>query len=486
MEKNFKKLKVVILSLIVVLISVIAFYGLYTCKYGVWNNVIPEFKKGMEFSGMRELRFSLSEESADKEVYVDQNGNVFGEVSKKDSESEQSASSEPSAETSTTETEQNAVIEEPEEVKAMNERLTNYTVETRTIKENEDSVKNIDNYTLAKDIIQKRMEKISSYEYNIRQDSITGEIILEVPNNDNISLEEGLVTIKGNFELVDYQNGLVLINNSHVKSATVIGNTDSDNHYQVYLQVNFDETGRALLKEISNQYQSVTDSTGKSTNYYVSAALDGETLTTTYFGEEIANGVITIPMGEAFETYEEYVSATESVQNIANVIDGETLPIKYELSSDNYIVTDISNQIKVIIGIVGLVVILCISIYFIIKFKSNGLKAAIFAIGYIAALSLVIRYTNVYLTINSFIAFICMILLNYVFNYRLLKNLKKETAVRAAVMNTLKDFYIFVIPVCIVALIFTFRAALIINSVGMMLFWGLVLIAIYNVIMFCI
>ena len=118
----------------------------------------------------------------------------------------------------------------------------------------------------------------------------------------------------------------------------------------------------------------------------------------------------------------------------------------------------------------------------IVKFKLKGLVTSILGIGFIALLNLVIRYTEVYVTLNSIIAFISVIILNYIFMILLLLEHNKNEILKEAFLNTMKKYYLTIIPICIIALVFTFVSNIIISSIGMILFWGLFIQAIYNAI----
>ena len=80
MEKFLKVVKTIAVLLIVILVSFISFFGIYIQNNGVWENVLPEYKIGMELGGHRELRFVLDDTEESKEVYVDENGNYKGDV----------------------------------------------------------------------------------------------------------------------------------------------------------------------------------------------------------------------------------------------------------------------------------------------------------------------------------------------------------------------------------------------------------------------
>ncbi len=464
MEKSLKIVKTLAIVLIAILISVIAFCGLYVKNYGIWRNILPDFKLGMELNGFRELRYVLDDSEEEKEVYVDSEGNYAGTVIE---ETESTTSEE-------TETQEDDVAEEVEVE-------SKYKKETRTIKANEESNINIENFEKTKKIIQKRLETIDLYEYNIRQDFVTGEIIVELPDDDNIELEEFLISTMGKVEIIDHQTGIILMDNSNIKKATMLGSS-SNNTYQAYLQLEFDEEGTEILKEISNEYITVTDGAGNETTNYISVTLDDQTLITTYFGEELDTGAIQIPFGDSSETYEDYVAVAENVEMISEIINGDTMPLAYELSSDNYIQAPITEYYILIAEIVASVIILIISIYLVVRFKLEGLKYAILGIGYIGLLSLVIRYTNVMVTLNSLIAFVAVVIINYVFYIKVLKKLKENENKKIALGNAMKELYLAIIPVCIIAVIFTFMSSVIISSIGMTLFWGLLVQALCSLV----
>ena len=464
MEKNLKKVRTLAILLIVILIALVAFCGVFAQKGNLWKNVLPEFKFGKDFNGIRELKYVVDTSEEEKEVYVDDEGNILGEV-KEDSSTK-----------ATLETENND--ENTEENSKEESNVTGYNTETRTIKSNEDSALTKENFEKSKKIIQKRLESKPNYDYNIRLDTVTGEIVVEIPDNDEVQDLENLVSAIGNIEIIDYQNGLILMNDSLVESAKVIGSNNSG--YRAYLQLNFTKEGADKLKEISNNYQKTTAEDGTETTKYVSIMLDGQSILTTYFGEELSDGFIQVPLGETTEDYQEYLVIVHAAEELALIINGENMPVAYTLSSDNFIKSEISDNNIYIVKIIFTVCIILVSLYMIIKYKIKGLKSSILCIGYAGLLILTIKYTNVYVTLNSAIAYLLMICINYVFTIKLLNKLQKGIHVKEALLKNMKETYLTIIPVIVVAFVFTFMASISINSVGMMLFWGILIHAIYN------
>lgn len=487
MEKNLKRFKTVAVVLIVILISAIAFGGLYIKSQGVWKNALKEFSFGMELDGIRELRFSLDTSETEKEVYVDSEGNYAGDVVEKNEttsspeislvdENGNPTSSE-NAETKSEEQADSKTEEKEDEV------LANYKKETRTIKVNEEANINIQNFEKTKKIIQSRLETLDMYEYNIRLDNVTGDLIVEVPDNDNIQIEESLVATKGKFEVVDSQNGLILLNNSNIKNVSATYN-NTENGYQSYLIVQLNKEGTEKLKEISKKYVSSADESGVTTTKYISVELDDQKILETYFGDELTNGILQIPMGQAVEDYNEFVPVYVSTGRLAEILNLEMLPLIYRLNADNYILSNVTEEVKLIAIVSFAIIVLILSIVIIVKYKAKGLKLAILNVGYIAILTLVFRYTNVLITINSLIAFCGVVGINLLFSFKLLENLKNNDDIKLVFTETMKQLYFAIIPVVIIAIIFTFMTGAVISSIGMVLFWGIALQALYSGILY--
>lgn len=505
MEKNFGKAKTIAIILIGILLCVAAFGGVYLKKNGVWKNILPDYKYGMELGGYRELHFVLDDSEEEKEVYVDENGKYMGDVKEDTEKSSDTSVSMVDEDGNPVETPEETTEENKEET--VEENDTGYKKETRTIKANPDEEITINNFEKAKKIIQDRIEKLengSLNEYNIRQDTVTGEIILEVPDNGNLSSIEALVLTPGKITVTDYQNGLILIDSSHVKKASLLGTT-TDDGYQAYLQLEFDKEGKEALKEISNIYVSSkkeevenventvntentvdaeeTEDTEETANEeetisYISISLDNSTLISTYFGQEIENGILQIPYGQAHSEYSDYYEFASQASYVVSAINSGSLPLVYKLSSDNFINTSITNNTLLYVAIIFSSCVLLVSIVMLIIYRSKAIRFIGLGLIYIALLSLVCRLTNVVITINSLIAFLGVIIINYWFYFQLLNSQKNNGNIEYG--KTMKKLYLTIVPVIIIAIIFTFMSNIVVSSIGMLLFWGLLLQALVS------
>ena len=232
-----KKLVMIAMILAVITVSIIAFIGIYTRNVNSMSNIIPNYTLGTEFEGLREYEFEIDKSEAQKDVFVDKNGKVSGEVI-----SDNSSSSDVDV---TVEGQEGQVVEENE--------VEGYSKENRTIKANEDDVLTPDSYKSSKSIVEKRLEELGVAEYNVRLDEENGKLVVEIPDNEESNFVYEVISSQGKFSIIDAQNGLELMDNSNIKKASINYGSENGN-YKVYLQLQFDKNGAEKLKEISNNY----------------------------------------------------------------------------------------------------------------------------------------------------------------------------------------------------------------------------------------
>ena len=478
MENNLKKFRTAALMLVIILISIIAFVGIYKLNLNSFKNIVPDYQFGMEIGGTRELRFKVDTDSEEKEVYVDENGNIMGEVKESEEKEEESTETQESEEVETEEepaTEEN--VTEESEKKEEKEEIP-YSKETKQIKRNDDSVLTKENYEKSKKIIQNRIDSNQTKEFNIRLNSENGEIIVDVPNNSNVKDIYKLLETRGHIQFVDHQTGLILIEGNHINEIAASYSTTA-NGYTPILQIEFDKEGAEKLREVSKKYVSTTDENGKTEIKYVDVTLDGDMLVTTYFGDELKAGIVQLPVGQATTDVNKFRDTLEAATLIANIVDSGETPVVYKLDADVLINSGFNEKYTSIIKIAALATLLLITVIFTIKFKFNGLIAGISNIGFVSLVLLTIRYSNVTITVNSIITLFVMICLNIVFLKGYLKN-TKDSSKTVAFNKSAKKYYLNIIPFIVTALIFTFMSNVTVSSIGMVMFWCLFIQVIYN------
>ena len=444
-RKNvMKTIKILTIILLIVLVSMVGFFGIYKQNKNQMANIVKDYTYAMDINGARTIKLALNSENSD---------------------------------------------------------------ETKTE----------ENYNKAKKVIEKRLNKLNVQEYNISLNKTTGEMIIEIPEDSNTDNVVSNLTTVGKFEISDSETKEVLMNNDDIKSSSVLYNTTSSGT-SVYLEIAFNKDGKKKLEDISKTYvksednstenntvenateentstenseeatnteNTTTDSTS-TTEKKITMKIDDEEIMSTSFDEAITTGKIQLSVGSATtdsSTLNGYIS---QVQSVATVLDSGNLPVKYDLEKNQYILSDITEQDLRNIAIAVAVILVIGIVVLIAKYKTNGLLAGISFIGLVAIYALLVRYTNVTISIESILGIVIVMILNYIFTTMLLKNIKKlneeENVVNKSTTETYKTFFNRIAPICIVSIVFCFIKWIPVSSFGMTTFWGLVLIAIYNII----
>ncbi len=434
-----EKLKVILVILAIILISLASFGGIYIQKMKFVENIIPEYKLGMDLEGGRII--GLEVDTSKNTVIYDKDGKV---------------------------------------VEKEGEGTTK-----KEIPVNPQDTLTVENYKKSKEIIEKRLKAMNVSDYTIRQDEKNGKLYVQLPENADTDLIAQYMSIKGVFTVVNDAEE-VLLNNSHVKKAQVGYNT-TESGTTVYLSIQLNKEGTQIFKDITNTYVKTTDEEGKDTTKKITLKIDESTLLNTYFENEISNGVIQMSIGGASTDANTIQSYIKEASNIAILINSGSLPITYTFETNRYVMSDITKEMFYTpVMVIGAIILVGI-VFLIIKYKKAGFLAGLALIGYIATLLLVLRYANVVLTMEGMVAIVVSIVMNYIFNIYLL-NLIKHNGSKTMVQASndfkealIKTIFVF-IPVAITSIVLCFTGWLPIYSFAMVAFWGLVLIVLYNLV----
>lgn len=458
-----KKLKMLTIVLVVILITMIAFGGIYIQKQNRMENIIKNYSYAMDLKGARNIRLKVNQKN--KTVIKDSEGKE---------------------------------VESSEDLTDDQIKEKGYTKEE--IPYNSQETQKEENYKESKKIIEERLKSLKITDYNIKIDESTGDILLEIAENDNTDSIVSNIGTVGKFEIIDSETKEVLMDNNDIKLANVMygssnsSTTSSSSGTTVYLNIEFTKDGAKKLEDISNKYvktettQNTTESedtdNSESTEKKITMKIDDEEIMSTSFDETLKTGKLQLSIGKATtdsKTLESYVT---QASNMAVVLDSGKMPIKYEVDENQYILSDITSQeLDIVVYIlVGIVAIL--SIIFIIRYKSYGTIGAVSYIGLISIFLILIRYANVAVSIQGILAIALVFILNYVFVNKLIgkvnkKELKEKTT-NQKIKEVYKEFFVKIIPICIATIVFCFAGWDPISSFGMIMFWGIVLIAIYN------
>ncbi len=437
-----KALKRTLIILLIILLALISFGGIYIQKTKFVENILPEYKLGPDFTGLRNIGLKVSD--ATKDIYYDLDGNVVDEEGK------------------------------------------NTTKKVESVNKEENLTK--DNYKKAKEIIEKRLEKIKQVQYTsagivenkaidyytIKQNEETGKIELKLPENANTDMVLRYVATKGDFTIVDDQDN-VLMDNSYIKEAYV-GYSSTSSGVTVYLTIQFDKQGTEKLKEISNTFIKTTDEEGNDTTKKIKVKIDDSEMLNTYFTEEISNGMIQLSFGTA--TGNSLATYAQEAKNLETLLNAGNLPIVYEADENHYVLSDINKDMLFIPAIVIMSLLVIGIIILIVKYKVKGLLGAISIIGYIATFLIIVRLTNVVITLEGVAGIITSIILEYISIMYALNKMKENTDLTCNQCFT--KFLPILVPIAISTVILCFVKWLPIYSFGMTMFWGIILVIVYN------
>ena len=294
-NKTLKLLGKISVVVIILLLSLISFAGIYVKDKNAMKNVIPEYKLGTDLYGARNILVKVDDSTTTKKY--DSNGNLVENSSDKD--------------------ENNENITEVEE------------------KVNPDELRTAENYETVKNIIEARLKYMNVEDYLLRFDESTGNISLEVPENSSTDYIAQYTITKGEFKIVDNDTSEVLLSNADLKEAKVQYST-STSGTTVYLTIEFNKDAVEKLKNISNTYISSTDAEGKTTTKKIKMTLDDSTIISTYFQEEISTGIIQLSMGTSTNT-SEIQSNIQSASNMAVLLNTDPMPLTYTMETNRFV-----------------------------------------------------------------------------------------------------------------------------------------------------
>ena len=265
------------------------------------------------------------------------------------------------------------------------------------------------------------------------------------------------------------------MDNSYIKEANV-GYSSTSSGVTVYLTIQFDKQGTEKLKEISNTFIKTTDEEGNDTTKKIKVKIDDSEMLNTYFTEEISNGIIQLSFGTA--TGNSLATYAQEAKNLETLLNAGNLPIVYEADENHYVLSDINKYMLFIPAIVIMSLLVIGIIILIVKYKVKGLLGAISIIGYIATFLIIVRLTNVVITLEGVAGIITSIILEYISIMYALNKMKENTDLTCNQCFT--KFLPILVPIAISTVILCFVKWLPIYSFGMTMFWGIILVIVYN------
>ena len=431
----------ILIVLVIILVSLLSFTGIYVKDKNTYKNVIPDYKFGVDLYGYRNIVVKVDDSTETKNY--DEEGNLIKE---------------------TTDEDKSKIAKTIEEPVNSEESLT------------------IDNYQAVEDTIIKRLNYLKVEGYQIKCDENTGRIYIEVPEDDNTDYIAQYCVTKGEFKILDNDTDEVLLSNADLKE-TKIQYSATSSGTTVFLTIEFNKDAAEKLKDISNTYVSSKDADGNDTTKKIKMTIDDETVVSTYFEEEIDNGIIQLSIGTSSDssTLQTYF---RQASNIAVLLNTNPMPLTYEIEINRFVHSDITMQTIKMIAIISAIVFALMLVYMIIKYKKNGLMGAILNIGFVALLLLAIRYGNVTISNLGILAIALSTIIEYITIMKILNiySKKDNDKILKELKTFAKNYAIAIIPLIVLAVTFALIKWQELNSMGMVFFWGTLIMIIYNAI----
>lgn len=454
MKEN--KLKIIIWTLVIISICLISFVGIYIKKYNNMENVVKDYKLSKDFTGYRQVIFEVS----DALEVTDADGKLIGNTDQYDDSA----------------------------IKSNSYKKTD-------VKVNKEESLNKENYETVKNIFEKRLKALGVEDYNISLDKADGKIYIQMPEDENSDRVISNITETGKFEIKDSKENTVYITTSNLKSVKSIYQS-TENGVATYVQFTLNKEGKEILKKLtSNEYaKKVTSSDTNTTNETntdanseeskeekqkeLSVYINGSNVTTTSFESPIEDGIIPLTIGKTSTDDDQISENLKSASTIAATINSGELPVVYKVTNNQYLKKDISTNTIRNIKIAVAIIVALLLIFMIIKNKAKGILGAISYLGFIALYLLLIRYTNVEISLSGIIAIALIGILDYILSMKLLPIDKKDKQYK----NEYIKFIAKIIPIFVISIVFIFMKWIEVSSFGMLTFWGIVLMIIYNII----
>lgn len=465
-----KKVKITTIILAIILVTLIAFAGIYTKTQNRMENKVKGYTLSKELDGKRIIDIKVKSEDT-------------------------------SSDASTSETEG-----------------TDTSTEKQTTQESNSDKLTVENYKIVKQTIEKRLKKLKAQDYNVSLNEENGTIRVELPENDETDTLAYYLTANSEVVIKDKDTSEEIISDSMIKSAKYEYNSNMNGEYQVYLNIELTKEGQAKLEEATANYafleseiteiEDANKSTDSSTKDGTTAEstenaeattenseinneeqkADTKKVTTLTFAgteykiDKIDKNKLTVKIGSKTTNNTSINNNMAKAAEISMLIDAGKYPIEYEVENNRYVYSDISKQQIIGFSLVMLALLLVVLIAISIKYKGKGLLCAISFIGFISVFSLLLRYTNVLISIEGIGAIILTILINLKINKSILEKTQNMHMLKEAYTATYKEQFWRIIPIMIIAVTFCFSGWTNLSSFGLIMFWGIILIPLYNII----
>lgn len=491
--KKENSLKSILAILVIILLCLVSFGGIYIKDRNVMKNWLPEYTLGMDTGNYNIVKLNVEE---DKEESTDSTSNLVGEAE---------------GEVSIEGTEENTENASADNGQAKKQ----YTV---------------DDYKKTKSIIEKRLKLSGVEQYTLRLDEATGSMVMEFPEDANISVlnnvfspgkvefkiekNEANSTVASDEAQVD-ESGNEIIENAEenatqeteksnevtgviadksaikdIKTSIAQTYVDDQTGYTSLIRMDIEFTSDAVkkFKEIRDGYVTPIDENGNIADNTVKIYLDDSAFysgTEKEFLDTVVDGVLPIRFGD-YSTDTEVLNTRLAIADSEKaVLTTEILPVSYNSNYNNIVHSNISKT-----GVIGVFAVLLavMCVYLVIKYKLKGLFAELSILGFAATLLLVLRWTSVQMSVASLVSIAGVLIAQFIY---LIKVLNSDKSTSKAFNEETIGFTKMIVPAFILGVV----AALLpsmknvgiipgnifdLANFGMVIFWAVIIFEIFN------
>lgn len=440
--KKSKIMKLILMILICVLIILVGFVGIYSKKINAYKNNLPEYELASDLKGSTVLEFEVSDET--EKVYYDKDGNKVD---------------------SSTVTDENK---------------DDYTEEEKAINPEENLT--VQNYKQVVEIMKERLKFLQTDQYKLDLDEKTGKIVLTFEDDypDDI---KSILPMEGKFELVDSNTEDVIISYTDFTSIEATY-ASLEEGYTTYINVKLNASGIDKINNI-DKYKTTTDSESEeTTTNKLKVMFDDDKVAEVPYDAILLTGkTLRITTAEKLTSNSSINSEMNTNTVVGKLATMGKMPVVYKLTAEEYVKSDVSDYVEYVVIAIA-VICAIISLYFVIRYKLNGLLAIISFAANISLFLILIRLTKIQISLNGFAGIFGLLILNTILVNNILKAIMNKDKtfsenIKSAYLNSIDTFVI----VLIIFAVFSFSAMTVINSMGLLIFWGWVVSLLGNLIL---
>lgn len=431
--KNSKKLKLILEILICILIFLIGTVGVYTKSSNMYVNQFPHiYTLASDVVGSTVIEFTPDDSK--ETVYYDKDGKTV--------------------EAST----------------ITDENKKNY--ESSEIPVNAEENLNVVNYEKSLEIMKKRLKLLNADQYNINVDEKTGTILLSI-EDEYLSDIESILPMEGRLYLQDSKTEDIILDYTDFKSAEA-SYASLTTEYRTYISFKLNESGLDKINNIEKYKIKEQAEEGEETeDSSIIVMFDKDKIAETSYDDILLNGkTLRVTTAKGLKSNTEINSKMNIGTMSAKLATIGKMPVIYNISSEEFVSDDLGNAINYIV-IILIVICVLVSLILIFKYKVKGLLGVLGFITNISLFLIIIRLTKIQISLNGLAGIIGLIVLNIVLIDNILtciKNTEKTFSenIKIAYLKSLNAMIIMLIAFVVLAL----SSMTVINSAGLLMFWG--------------